>query len=557
MRRVFIGLMGGLILAWYAFWLTVPINLVTADIGRHVKNGELLVHDWLGTGQSVLTSNLYSYTAPDWPVVNHHWASGIFFYWLREAGGFRVVHIIFIVISLLALALFWDIARRSAGWLSALVVGVALVPLIAARVEVRPEALSYLFLGLFVWLLWRVREKQLSPRWLWLLPLIQVAWVNTHIYFVFGVFAVGVFWVEQVVNAIFSRNPSSPPLVQPSLKLRPAGRGEDPTLPRPAKPEGRSGDKGDSGGLSWILLTTIAASLLNPFGWWGVVYPFTIFSNYGYQIVENKSIWFLENWGQVNPHFLVVKVLSVLLVVGTIAQAWRRRSVDTALVLLSATFVVLAWLAIRNFALAGLVVLPLMAYYLALVPWRALLDQTEKYQRQAMIFLALLMTGAATYFYYFDDISLQRQRLGLGLLPEAAGAADFIRAQHITGPIFNNYDIGGYLIYHFSPKEKVFVDNRPEAYPAEFFTDVYIPMQEKDAVWQKQLATYNFNAIVFYRHDLTPWAQKFLTTRVQDADWVPVYVDALTIILVRDIERNAAVINNHAIPRQVFGVRPN
>lgn len=526
MRRVYIVLSGGLILAWYAFWLMAPINLVTADIGRHIKNGELLIHNWSGTEQSVLTQNFYSYTAPEWPVVNHHWGSGLVFYWLHEASGFMAVHIGFIVVSLLALALFWDVARRQAGVLAALMVSIILVPLIAARVEVRPEAFSYLFLAIFVWILWRVRAGQLSVKWLWVLPLVQVLWVNSHIYFVFGIFVVGVFWLEQVLNA---------------------------TLPRPAKPEGRSGDKGDSGGLGWILFATIAASLVNPFGWWGVVYPFTIFSNYGYQIVENKSIWFLENWGQVNPHFLVVKILSVVVVVGTVVQAWRRRSVDVALVILSATFIVLAGLAIRNFTAAGLVALPLLATYLTLVPWRVLLAETERYQRQVMAALAILVVSAATYFYYFDEISLQRQRLGLGLLPETAPAAEFMREQNITGPIFNNYDIGGYLIYHFGPEQKVFVDNRPEAYPAEFFTDVYIPMQENDGVWQEQLAKYSFNAIVFYRHDLTPWAQRFLIARVQDAEWVPVYVDALTLILVRDTEQNATIIKEYAIPRQVFG----
>jgi len=54
----------------------------------------------------------------------------------------------------------------------------------------------------------------------------------------------------------------------------------------------------------------------------------------------------------------------------------------------------------------------------------------------------------------------------------------FFKENNLQGPIFNNYDIGGYLIFNLFPQEKVFVDNRPETYSSEFFQEDYIPMQE-------------------------------------------------------------------------------
>ena len=41
-----------------------------------------------------------------------------------------------------------------------------------------------------------------------------------------------------------------------------------------------------------------------------------------------------------------------------------------------------------------------------------------------------------------------------------AGAADFLVAHHIHGPIFNSYEYGGYLIWRLWPREKVFIDGR-------------------------------------------------------------------------------------------------
>jgi len=41
-------------------------------LGRHIKNGELVLNGDFG----ILKSNFYSYTEPDFPVINHHWGGG-------------------------------------------------------------------------------------------------------------------------------------------------------------------------------------------------------------------------------------------------------------------------------------------------------------------------------------------------------------------------------------------------------------------------------------------------------------------------------------------------
>ena len=144
---------------------------------------------------------------------------------------------------------------------------------------------------------------------------------------------------------------------------------------------------------------------------------------------------------------------------------------------------------------------------------------------------------------------------GFGLLPNMARAAEFIKQNNIKGPIFNNYDIGGYLIFNLYPKEKVFVDNRPESYPKEFFSDVYIPMQEQESVWQQKRNQYDFNAIIFYYHDATPWAQKFLIARVTDPAWAPVYVDSYVLILAKRDSINQNVISKFELPSNIFKSR--
>jgi len=49
--------------------------------------------------------------------------------------------------------------------------------------------------------------------------------------------------------------------------------------------------------LGIVLILTGLVSLLNPFFIKGLIYPFNIFKSYGYRIVENQSVWFLEKLG--------------------------------------------------------------------------------------------------------------------------------------------------------------------------------------------------------------------------------------------------------------------
>src|SRR4051812_8584570 len=63
---------------------TYKISLPKADdMARHIKNGELILHG----NFDILYKNVYSYTQPDYPVVNHHWLAGVVYYLLLKVIG--------------------------------------------------------------------------------------------------------------------------------------------------------------------------------------------------------------------------------------------------------------------------------------------------------------------------------------------------------------------------------------------------------------------------------------------------------------------------------------
>jgi hypothetical protein len=484
----------------YAFLITKPINLFTADLGRHLQNGRIILET-----RSVPTVNDYSYTHPDYPFVNHHWGSGVVFHATHQLLGFTGLSLLFTAVSLAALAGFFFVAYKAANLATALLTSLILMPLLIYRVEVRPEVFSNAFLGLYLALLWLYHKGHLPAKFLYFLPLLHLFWVNLHIYAVFGLVVIGSFWLEHLI------------------------RRRRINLP-----------------LTLTLLFCSIASLINPAGLQGALYPLNIFKEYGYLVFENQSVRFIDALMTYPPNFFFKLSLAVLLL-SYLYRLSIKKPLSLALLLLSLLFAYLGWTAIRNFTLSALIMLPAIAanLYPLIKP-------------SAKVAAYITLTGlAGLLILFYNQPSYYRGHLtfGAGLDQATFQAANFFTANQFQGPVFNNYDIGGYLIYTLYPQQKVFVDNRPEAYPAAFFTDTYIPMQADSATWEQLDREYQFNTIFFNHQDHTPWAQAFLIDRIQDPAWAPVYYDPSAIIFLKRQPANQANIDLFELPASMFVVR--
>jgi hypothetical protein len=214
----------------------------------------------------------------------------------------------------------------------------------------------------------------------------------------------------------------------------------------------------------------------------------------------------------------------VLMVLLGIKLYQERKNFHWELGILGILALVGAWLALRNFAILGLLGLPVLAYGLALFVPKDTRPELELKLSFGAVWLIL-----ATILFSVNFTKINHNR-GIGLVSGNLNAAQFFLEHHLTGPILNNYDIGSYLIFTLYPQEKVFTDNRPEAYPAGFFQNEYIPALQNSEVWKQELAKYHFNTIFFSATDITNWGQDFLAARVNDPDWTLAYADSFGII---------------------------
>lgn len=158
---------------------------------------------------------------------------------------------------------------------------------------------------------------------------------------------------------------------------------------------------------------------------------------------------------------------------------------------------------------------------------------------------ALALLGFMTLNY---SNFLYGREIGIGLESNAEDPARFFIEHSLKGPIFNDTDIGSYLIYYLYPKEKVYADNRfGDAYSDDFFRTDYAGAVTQEARWNEILDKYKFNSIFMNQYDQGYNMRDFLYRRIQDPKWVWVYGDRTSVILVRNIPENKALIDKFAI----------
>lgn len=505
-------LVTALIVLVYGFYLAHQVNLTVGDLGRHLKNGQLFIENGL-----IPKINLYSYAYPDYPVINHHWGTGVVFYAIERLGGFTGLSVAFIVVSMVTFWIFINLATKYSSFAIAAPIAVIVLPILITRHEARPELFSYLFSGLFLQLLWGYKYGRLGFRWLFILPILEIFWVNLHIYFFIGVVLIAVYLLESVVSFLTKKKPQV---------------------------------RGEIAGLTVVLLLTILAACLNPAGISGVMYPFFILNEYGVPVIENYSVGAILRAGyNFLPLIYFVIIFSLISLSWVYAVIKNRSSLSLGNFLLSAFFFAMAWSAIRNFAFFAYFALPLAAVNL-----KNLLGEED----QTSLSPSILKVSAALIGIVFVLIminpayfvSSNRGRVGIGLEEANGAAAEFLRKEKVQGPIFNNFDVAGYLVYYLFPGQRVFVDNRPEAYPARFFTDIYFPMQSDEAKWATTSHDYGFNVIVFNYRERSARGEQFIVRRVLDPMWAPVYLDKNIIILAKRDGPNQPVIAKYELPKE-------
>jgi hypothetical protein len=472
-----------------------PITAYSQDLGRHLLTGQIILKTL-----SIPSTNLFSYTYPTFPFINHHWGSEVIFYLTKTISGDLGLFILSLLVIGTACTVIFLYCAKRASVLTLVFLAILYLRVLFERTDLRPELFSFLILSVMVTILYTYREH--STKFIFLLIPLQLLWANFHIYFPIGILISLLFVIDEVITH------RKKPLTS-HTKI-----------------------------LLFVFIAMGGVTLLNPHFLEGALYPLRVFQNYGYTIEENQTPFFLQSLGFSKPTFLYLEI-SVVLLFTSFFLSWKKTSIVDWLI--SIVFTIIAFSAVRNFPLF------VFATFIpaSLAFSRALEPVLKWVKNKPPIYFLTLCFGLIGFFVW--QVKSVQSIIPTGYRVDEQGkkALDFVINNHIQGPIFNNFDIGSYIEYRLYPTQKVFIDGRPEAYPASFIQDTYIKMQEDPALFNKVADKYHFNSIIFSHTDQTPWAEQFLKDIIQNPDWTPVYLDSTMLILTRKSPGNTTLIQKY------------
>jgi tetratricopeptide (TPR) repeat protein len=521
-----------------------------ADTWWHLAAGR-----WIAEHRAIPRTDTLSYTLSDSPWINLQWLFDLFHFSLHRVGGAHLVVLAGTVLYVAAVALLLKNLRLTLGPAAAALIGLWVVAIAQGRFTIRPEMASFLFLQIVV--LVCATGRRTGGRRLWLLPVVMILWVNTHgNLFVIGAFVIGCYMAATIADR---------------LRLLPlAWR-----------------DVTDPSATRRILLTgalALLATLVNPYGLQGVLYPFSLMTEISGQVPVFQLVGELRrSFSPDNVTFAVrayqafffFSLIVVGIAVGVVvlvamfggrrrdrggrperrrkkrmagdhdevsdgqAAEQRRLRIDLAGLVAFVGLAYLSTLARRNMALFALGAAPFVGQCLATLGHRWLAAGPRSKIRDlsaavvtAVLLPTLLLAGwvvASNNFYRWDG---QLHEFGPGVLEVTAPvkASAFVKEQKLPTPLFNDWTSGGYLAWDRPLAGGVYIYSRGEAHDTQFFSD-YLARLRQPAQWQDDADHMGFQTVVFFHW----WAshRHLLTWLIRDRRWALVYFDENTTVFVR------------------------
>lgn len=247
-------------------------------------------------------------------------------------------------------------------------------------------------------------------------------------------------------------------------------------------------------------------------------------------IVENQNIFYLNSFGS-NPMIHYFFFLSPL-VIATLATLLLRKLYWETLTLI--VLYILSFYQIRHLPFFVLAAIPFSAQAFAGYDYKKLLPKKYfPYLFGSFVVILLVLSVFNMNGWFYKNFDRDKQ-FGVTVHDPYKEMIAFVLNNKLPNNIFNNFDIGGYLIYRLYPHYKVFVDNRPEAYPAVFFQQTYIPLQLYEKQREKIFTENNIKTVIMAHTDQTDWGKSIIASLYKDTLWTLIFIDARTIIFTRD-----------------------
>ncbi len=313
---------------------------------------------------------------------------------------------------------------------------------------------------------------------LWILPVISLFWANVHGGFFLGLVVLAAYCVE--------------------------------TFIKPTQDRRR---------LWLVSACSLAISGVNPNGFGALP---TLLKYRQSALTANLLEWQRPSlWGSPYGFDVLLYLAAIVLLF-----SWRR--VRPAHWILFAAFASASLLAFRNILLIGFLAPVLIAIYF---PFRVRVPRLFAWAAPVVVAAAIVIGVARGSYFQF--------RAAAWTTP--AGAAGFLLTNHLTGPLFNTYEQGGYLMWGLWPRSRVFIDGRALSEPLyqDYRQILNNDQSSADAMAGPRaelLNRYGVQVVIMNTLDYVSGAMYPLALALanpSNTEWQLVYDDAQDLIFVR------------------------
>jgi hypothetical protein len=393
--------------------VSFPVN--DADIWWHLRVGE-----WVTQHQAVPVNDPFSLPGQSQPWVAYSWVYEVLLCYLHGAFGLAGIIVYRVVFSLaIVAAIYALVLRLEKRFLVATGLTAAATLAVAMLFGERPWLFTILFSTLTLHAVVCLRRADSLPKWVWALPVLFVVWANVHIQFIYGLLLLALACAAPLIDGYL-------------------GRPKDETA---ATPWSRRWYQ-----LAGLSAACFLATLVTPFHFrlFAVVVEYATQPGPFRYINELKALEFREPCDWV-----------MLALTGTAFWALGRRQSSAFEVLLLVGAALLAFRARRDLWLVVLADLVVLA---SAGPSQVPAGQRFAFSVKDLAFVAVLLAGLAALSAVRHDLSAAGlQRCVEKVYP--VEAARVVRERGYPGPLFNDFNWGGYFILAL-PELPVSIDGR-------------------------------------------------------------------------------------------------
>jgi len=494
------------------------------DMGWHLATGRWVVQHHAVPGTDVLS---YATGGTRWIYPPF---AGVLLYLIYGAAGYTGLSAFCALICVVTVI--YLVRRRD---LASLLLAMCAINPIAFRAGPRADMFNALFLAIFLGELLAFQRG--TAKRLWVLPLTMLFWVNLHAGFMIGLAAIGAYLLLELSEMLFADRRGG---ALARLKI--------------AYP--------------W-LAGTAAATLLNP--WGGKLYSAALALaglhwQQGAGVVSTSAIaeefhpyglpsHFWENLVNLRYYengFLWLMVISVLVM----ALALWRKQLGIVLIVGAALY-----LALQHVRYIGLFCVVAVIFGSMLLgeacSTETTPDPTPEGPRKpgpllrvppalALVFVCVI--GAITLLHTVDFITNRTHvvygtssRFGAGESPWfPERAASFIRRERLPGNIFAEYELGGFAAWRLGPEYLDLIDGR-NVNPGLLDGVQKLLHQSPDLpMWQEAADRWGINVLLIpeAEPEADAMVRQDAVRYCQSNDWRPVYMDEVSLVLVRNVAAN-------------------